>query len=174
MLVDLKTLIREIPDFPQKGILFYDITTLLKDPSGLRAVTDQLLEAVRPYEFTKVIGIESRGFIFGGPLADRLNLGLIPIRKPGKLPAETLEVSYTLEYGTNSIEIHKDAVSPGERVLIVDDLLATGGTAEAAIQLVEKLGGVVSCVAFVIELSFLNARPKFEQYPLISLLQYSE
>jgi|TARA_B100001971_G_C18264958_1_gene591130 adenine phosphoribosyltransferase len=173
MSVDLKTLIREVPDFPQKGILFYDITTLLKDPAGFQSVTDQLLEAVKPYEFSKVVGIESRGFIFGGPLADRLSLGLVPIRKPGKLPAETIETSYALEYGTNTIAIHRDAVSPGERVLIVDDLLATGGTAEAAIQLVEQLGGVVSCIAFVIELSFLNARPKFEKYPMISLLQYS-
>ena len=135
-------------------------------------MTDQLLEAVKPYEFSKVIGIESRGFIFGGPLADRMNLGLVLIRKPGKLPAETIEASYALEYGTNTIAIHKDAVSPGEKVLIVDDLLATGGTAKAAVQLVEQLGGVVACIAFVIELSFLNARSKFEKYPLVSLLQY--
>ncbi|HIC04408.1 MAG TPA: adenine phosphoribosyltransferase [Nitrospirales bacterium] len=172
MSVDLKTLIREVPDFPKPGILFYDITTLLKDAAGFRVVTDQLVEAVKLYEFSKVIGIESRGFIFGGPLADRMNLGFVPIRKPGKLPAETIEASYSLEYGTNAIVIHKDAVGPGEKVLIVDDLLATGGTAEAAIQLVEQLGGVVSCIAFVIELSFLNARPKFEKYPVISLLQY--
>ena len=172
MAVNLKTLIREVPDFPKPGILFYDITTLLKDPAGFRAVIDRLVEAVNPYQFSKVIGIESRGFIFGGPIADRMHKGLVPIRKPGKLPAETIETSYSLEYGTNTIVIHKDAVSPGEKVLIVDDLLATGGTAEAAVQLVEQLGGVVACVAFVVELTFLNARPKFEGYPIVSLLQY--
>jgi len=172
MAVDLKKMIREVPDFPKPGILFYDITTLLKDPAGFRTVTDQLIETLKPYEFSKVIGIESRGFIFGGPLADRLNLGLVPIRKPGKLPAETIEKSYSLEYGTNTIVIHKDAVQSGERVLIVDDLLATGGTSEAAVQLVEQLGGVVACIAFVVELSFLNARAKFKNYPVVSLLQY--
>ncbi len=172
MSIDLKTLIREVPDFPKPGILFYDITTLLKDPAGFRAVTDQLVEAVKPYEFSKVLGIESRGFIFGGPLADRMNLGLVLIRKPGKLPAETVEASYSLEYGTNTIAIHKDAVSPGEKVLIVDDLLATGGTAEAAVQLVEQLGGVVSCIAFVIELSFLHGFDTLEKYNRYSLVQY--
>ncbi len=172
MAVDLKKMIREVPDFPKPGILFYDITTLLKDPAGFRTVTDQLIETLKPYEFSKVIGIESRGFIFGGPLADRLNLGLVPIRKPGKLPAETIEKSYSLEYGTNTIVIHKDAVQSGERVLIVDDLLATGGTSEAAVQLVEQLGGVVACIAFVVELRFLNARAKFKNYPVVSLLQY--
>ena len=172
MSIDLKTLIREVPDFPKPGILFYDITTLLQDPAGIRATTDQLVEAVKSYEFSKVIAIESRGFIFGAPLADRLNVGLVPVRKPGKLPTEHIEASYSLEYGTNTIAIHKDAVSPGEKVLIVDDLLATGGTADAAVQLVEQLGGVVSCIAFVIELSFLNARPMFEKYSIVSLLQY--
>lgn len=172
MSVDLKKMIREVPDFPKPGILFYDITTLLKDPEGFRTVIDQLVEILTPYEFSKVIGIESRGFIFGGPLADRLNLGLVPIRKPGKLPAETIEKSYSLEYGTNTIVMHRDAVQSGERVLIIDDLLATGGTSEAAVHLVEQLGGVVACIAFVVELSFLNARGKFKNYPVVSLLQY--
>ena len=172
MLIDLKTLIRTVPDFPKKGILFYDITTLLNDPDGFRTVMDRFVEGVRPYQFSKVIGIESRGFIVGGALADRMTVGFVPVRKPGKLPAEAIEASYALEYGTNTIAMHADAVNPGEHVLVVDDLLATGGTAKAAIQLVERAGGIVSCVAVVIELLCLRARSSLEQYPVVSLLQY--
>lgn len=168
----LKKLIREVPDFPKPGILFYDITTLLKDPGGLRDVMAALRDAVADVEFDVVAGIESRGFVFGPSVAQEFGKGFVPVRKPGKLPAQTEQVEYELEYGTDSLEIHKDAVSAGTRVLIVDDLLATGGTAKAVAELVEKLGGKVAAMAFVVELDFLNGRGKLVGYQVRSLLHY--
>jgi len=169
---DFKKLIREVPDFPKPGILFYDITTLLKDPEGLRGVLEALKEAVAGIDFDLVAGIESRGFIFGPTLARDLGKGFVPVRKPGKLPAETEAVSYELEYGTDSLEIHRDAISTGTRVLVVDDLLATGGTAAAVTQLIEKLGGQVAALAFVVELDFLKGRDKLPDYQVKSLVHY--
>ncbi len=169
---ELKKLIREVPDFPKPGILFYDITTLLKDPDGLRRVSDALKDAVAGEEFDVVAGIESRGFIFAPILARKLGKGFIPVRKPGKLPAATEKVEYELEYGTDAVEVHRDAISKGTRVLVVDDLLATGGTAAAVAQLVEKLGGEVAAFAFVIELDFLKGREKLSRYRVHSLLHY--
>ncbi len=169
---ELKKLIREVPDFPKPGILFYDITTLLKDAGGLRRATEALKDAVAGETFDVVAGIESRGFIFAPVLAVELGKGFIPVRKPGKLPAATEKVEYELEYGTDAVEVHRDAVSEGTRVLIVDDLLATGGTAAAVAQLVEKLGGEVAAFAFVIELDFLKGREKLAGYRVHSLLHY--
>ena len=169
---ELRSLIREVPDFPKPGILFYDITTALKDPKGLALVADQLCEATAGLAVDLVAGIESRGFLFGPQVAQRLGTGFALMRKPGKLPAATSKVSYALEYGTNTLEIHSDAIQRGQRVLIVDDLLATGGTAEAAIQLVEELGGTVAGLSFVIELDFLNGRDKLRGYEVSSLLHY--
>ena len=169
---DLKKLIREVPDFPKPGINFYDITTLLKDPSGLEEAIDSLTELCRGLDIDTVIGVESRGFIFGAPLAYQLGVGFIPVRKPKKLPSDTVSVSYELEYGTDSLEMHKDAVGEGHNVLIVDDLLATGGTARAVVDLVEKVGGKVSALLFVVELTFLNGRAKFEGYNVKSLVSY--
>jgi len=155
---ELKKKIREIPDFPKPGILFYDITTLLKDPAGLRSVIDIFTSRYRDQRIQKVLGIESRGFILGPAVACNLNAGFVPIRKPGKLPAETLSESYELEYGTDMLEIHKDAVEPGERVLIIDDLIATGGTAAAAVRMAQQLkADIVEC-AFLVELEFLEGR----------------
>jgi adenine phosphoribosyltransferase len=171
--LDLKKLIREVPDFPKPGVLFYDITTLLKDPQGLHALIDQLAahyEAKRP---DVVVGIEARGFVFGPALAFRLGTGFVPVRKPNKLPADTIKVTYDLEYGTDSLEVHRDAIQPGQRVLISDDLLATGGTAQAAVKLVESLGGKVAGLAFVIELEFLHGRDKLNGYEVFSLLKYA-
>src|SRR5215510_14677428 len=156
----LKKLIREIPDFPKPGILFYDITTLLQDPGGLRTVIDQLTEHFRAKKIDTVIGIEARGFIFGPALAYHLGAGFVPVRKPKKLPAEVESFSYDLEYGQDTLEIHRDAVGEGSNVLIADDLLATGGTAQAVVKLVEKLGGKVVGLSFVIELEFLKGREK--------------
>ena len=170
---ELKKYIREVPDFPKPGINFYDITTLLKDAEGLELTIDSMTEQCRGMQIDTVIGIESRGFIFGAPLAYQLGTGFIPVRKPKKLPHETASVSYDLEYGTDSLEIHKDAVGEGHRVLIVDDLLATGGTARAVVNLVEGLGGKVAGVHFVIELGFLNGRSKFDGYDVKSLISYS-
>jgi len=170
---ELKKYIREVPDFPKPGINFYDITTLLKDAEGLEMTIDAMTEQCRGMLVDTVVGIESRGFIFGTPLAYQLGTGFIPVRKPKKLPHETASVSYELEYGTDSLEIHKDAVGQGHRVLIVDDLLATGGTARAVVNLVEGLGGKVAGVHFVIELGFLNGRSKFEGYDVKSLINYS-
>ncbi len=168
----LRKLIREVPDFPRAGINFYDITTLLKDPEGLEMTIDALTEQCRGMEIDTVIGVESRGFIFGTPLAYQLGTGFIPVRKPKKLPADTATVSYDLEYGTDTLEIHRDAVGEGHNVLIVDDLLATGGTARAVVDLVEGLGGKVAGLHFVIELGFLNGRAKFDGYDVKSLINY--
>lgn len=170
----LKKLIREIPDFPKPGILFYDITTLLKDGPGFRAVIDALKEHYQGSGVGTVIGIEARGFIFAPALAYALGAGFVPVRKPRKLPSDRVSVSYQLEYGTDSLEIHKDAIANGHSVLIVDDLLATGGTAEAVTRLVEQVGGKVAGAGFVIELSFLNGRRKLEGYDVFSLLKYDK
>ena len=169
---ELKAFIREIPDFPKEGIVFYDITTLLQNPLGLRRAVDQFVWLFASLEVDKVVGIESRGFLFGPVLAYNLNAGFVPVRKPGKLPWETVEQSYELEYGYDSIEMHQDAIKPGERVLIVDDLIATGGTAQAATQLVESLGGQVSGLGFLLELSFLDGRSKLEGHQVESLMSY--
>ena len=170
----LKKLVREVPDFPKKGILFYDITTLLKDKVGFAALIDALSEHYIGRDIDLILGIEARGFIFGPALAYRLNAGFVPIRKPKKLPAETVKWTYDLEYGTDTLEIHKDAVKPGQRVIIVDDLLATGGTANACLQLANSLGAKVEGLAFVVELDFLNGRKKFEGTEIFSLLHYNE
>ncbi len=172
--MDLAATIRGVPDFPIKGILFYDITTLLKDPAALKASIDQLTDHYHEAKVDKVVGIESRGFIFGLPLAYQLGAGFVPVRKPGKLPAATLSESYSLEYGTNTLEIHVDAIEKNQRVLVVDDLLATGGTAKATCNLVEKLGGEVIGLAFAIELNFLKGREKLKGYDVFSLIRYDE
>ncbi len=172
--IDLKTKIREVKDFPKKGILFYDITTMLKDKDALRVSIDEMYEKVKDKKIDKVAGIESRGFIFGVPLALKLGCGFIPIRKPSKLPAETISASYSLEYGTNTIEIHKDAIKKGENVLLVDDLLATGGTMSAAVTLVEKLGGKVVSILFLVELTFLDGRKKLLKQDVHSVLKYDK
>jgi adenine phosphoribosyltransferase len=168
----LKAKIRHVPDFPKPGILFYDITTLLADPAGLRDAIDAL---TRPYEgagIERVVGIESRGFILASVIADRLGAGFVPIRKPGKLPSTTIGECYALEYGNDTLEIHSDAVQPGQRVLIVDDVLATGGTARAAVNLVSRLGGQIHAAAFLIELGFLNGRDKLGDTVVQSVLKY--
>ncbi len=170
--MDLKRYIRNVKDFPKEGIMFRDITTLLKDPAALKKTLDELYDLTKNLDITKVVGIESRGFIFGSMLAEKLNAGFIPIRKPGKLPAEIESQSYALEYGNDTIQIHKDAIKVGERVLLHDDLLATGGTALAAANLIEKLGGEVVQISFVIELSFLNGRDKLKMYDVKSLVDY--
>ncbi len=170
---ELKKKIREIPDFPKPGILFYDVTTLLKDPEGLRAAVDVFTQRYADRGISKVLGIESRGFILGPVLAYNLNAGFVPVRKKGKLPAETLSVSYELEYGTDTLEIHKDAVEPGERILIIDDLIATGGTAAATVELARALDADLAEVAFLIELSFLNGRARIpSDLPVFSVLKY--
>ena len=172
--MDLAMTIRSVPDFPVEGILFYDITTMLKNPEAFRESIDQLVIYYQETEVDVVVGVESRGFIFGAPLAYKLGVGFVPVRKPGKLPAEKLAESYELEYGTNTLEIHKDAIEQGQKVLVVDDLLATGGTAKATCNLVEKLGGQVVGVAFVIELNFLKGREQLKGYDVFSLLSYDE
>ncbi|MFN0084124.1 MAG: adenine phosphoribosyltransferase [Blastocatellia bacterium] len=169
---ELKALIREIPDFPKPGILFYDITTLLKDAAGLRAVIDQSAAYFKGRSIDHVIGIEARGFIFAPALAYHLGAGFVPVRKPRKLPSEVESYSYDLEYGKDTLEIHKDAVGKGHNVLIADDLLATGGTAEAVVKLVERLGGNVVGLSIVIELEFLKGRDRLAGYDLFSLLKY--
>jgi len=168
----LRKLIREVPDFPKPGINFYDITTLLEDPNGLKQTIDALAAEGDAGPIDTVIGVESRGFIFATPLAYHLNAGFVPVRKPKKLPAECVSVSYDLEYGQDTLEMHKDAVGEGHRVLIVDDLLATGGTAKAVVDLVEGLGGKVAGLLFVVELNFLNGRQKFNGYDVRSLIKY--
>jgi adenine phosphoribosyltransferase len=170
---NLKKLIREVPDFPKPGINFYDITTLLKQPEGLRLTVDALSAQFRGEEQVDVVlGIEARGFIFAPALAYHLGAGFVPVRKPSKLPAETAKISYALEYGEDTLEIHRDAVEAGQRVLIADDLLATGGTAKAAVDLVEGLGGVVAGLVFVVELEFLPGREKLAGYDVRSLIKY--
>lgn len=170
----LKKLIREVPDFPKKGILFYDITTLLKDKTGLATLVDRLAEHYRNQQIDLVLGMEARGFIFAPALAYRLNAGFIPVRKPGKLPAETVKFDYSLEYGTNSLEMHKDAIRKGQRVLILDDLLATGGTAEATAKLATSVGAEIAGLGFVVELDFLKGRDKLKGYDVMSLLHYDK
>ena len=169
----LSSLIRDVPDFPKKGIIFKDITPLLKDGHALRFACDQLASHFQAQNIEQVIGIESRGFIFSPMIAYRLEAGFVPVRKKGKLPAAKTQVSYQLEYGEDSLEIHLDAVQKGTRVIIIDDLLATGGTAEAVIRLVEQLGGVVVGLAFVVELAFLKGRDRLKNYPVHSLITYS-
>jgi len=170
----LKTLIREIPDFPKPGILFYDITTLLKDKAGLRGVIDGLKEHYATAKVDLVLGIEARGFIFAPAIAYALGAGFVPVRKPKKLPAECVTVTYDLEYGSDSLQMHKDAVQPGTRVLIVDDLLATGGTAAAAVELIRSLGGTVDGAAFAVELNFLHGRKKLPGLDVFSLMSYDK
>src|SRR5262245_50390964 len=169
---DLKKMIREVPDFPKKGILFYDITTLLKDKAGFKNVIDVLTEQVRPHRPDSILGIEARGFIFAPALAYNLGAGFVPIRKPKKLPAETERISYELEYGMDTLEMHTDAIKTGMRVGIADDLLATGGTALASVRLVEKLGGKVAALTFVIELEALKGRDRLAGYNVVSLMKY--
>jgi adenine phosphoribosyltransferase len=168
----LKTKIRHVADFPKVGILFYDITTLLQDPAGLRAAIDAIAAPFKNQSIDIVVGIESRGFIFGAPVADRIGAGFAPVRKPGKLPSKTVRETYALEYGSDALEIHNDAVSAGQRVLIVDDLLATGGTARATADLVHRLGGHVHALAFLIELQALNGREKLANESVHSVLKY--
>ncbi len=170
--MDLKQHIRSVPDFPKQGILFYDITTLLRDPQGFKITVDLLSTPYIGQGIDAVIGIESRGFILGGAVAERIGAGFIPIRKPGKLPAKAIKETYDLEYGTDALEIHEDAVQKGQRVLIVDDVLATGGTAAAAGQLVKTLGGDLYGMAFLIELLFLNGKAKLAGERVFSVLQY--
>ncbi len=169
---DLSASIRSVPDFPKKGILFRDITTLLKDPAALKEALDILEARYEAVHIDKIVGIESRGFIFGAALSDRLNVGFVPVRKPGKLPAQTLKEEYELEYGRDSIEIHADAIKPGEHILIHDDLLATGGTAAATCRLVERMGGIIVGCSFLIELTFLNGRERLKGYDLFSIIHY--
>jgi len=169
---ELKRLIREVPDFPKPGILFYDITTLLKDPVGLRRAVDALADHYVGRKIDRVVGIEARGFIFAPMVAYRLNTGFVPVRKPNRLPAETARATYSLEYGKDALEIHRDAISPGQEVLIIDDLLATGGTAAAVAKLVESLGGHVAGIGFLIELEFLKGREKLREYEILSILKY--
>jgi adenine phosphoribosyltransferase len=168
----LKSKIRHVPDFPKAGILFYDVTTLLRDAAGLKLALDSLTRPFEGREIELVVGIESRGFILGAAVADRLSAGFVPVRKLGKLPAETVQASYTLEYGTDSLEMHRDAIAPGQRILIVDDLLATGGTAAATVGMVKQLGGVVEGVTFLIELVELKGRDRLAGEQVTALLQY--
>ncbi|MFA7421914.1 MAG: adenine phosphoribosyltransferase [Melioribacteraceae bacterium] len=170
--MNLEKLIRDVPNFPKEGIIFKDITTLLKDSAGLNETINALYELAKGKGITKVAGIESRGFILGGALAQKLNAGFVPIRKPKKLPAETISATYELEYGTDKIEIHKDAIVPGDKVLLHDDLLATGGTMEAAVKLIEQLGGEVVQISFIIELDFLKGKEKLAGYDVHSLIHY--
>jgi adenine phosphoribosyltransferase len=169
---DLRAKIREIPDFPKPGILFYDITTLLKDGKSFKKAIDLMLQPYKKEKIDLVVGMESRGFIFSAPMAYELGTGLVPVRKLGKLPAETLTVEYALEYGSNTLEIHRDAIEPGQRVLIVDDLLATGGTVGGTIELVERLKGRVVGLAFLVELEFLNGRARLEGRKVTSVVRY--
>ena len=168
----LKSHIRHVPDFPKPGILFYDVTTLLKDAQGFKLAIDSMSEPYHDKGITLVVGIESRGFILGAAVADRIGSGFVPVRKLGKLPAETIRASYALEYGSDSLEMHRDAIEPGQKVLVVDDLLATGGTARATVDLVRQLGGDVVGVSFLIELADLNGRARLEGEQVRAVLQY--
>lgn len=172
MAMDLAERIRDIPDFPQKGIIFKDITPLLQDAKAFRETVDRLAAPFRGKPIDLVVGMESRGFIFGAPLAYQLGAGFVPVRKLGRLPYESIRVEYSLEYGTNVLEIHRDAIGQGDKVLVVDDLLATGGTVEATIELVQRLGGDVVGVAFVVELTFLDGRTKLAGHEVVSLIKY--
>jgi adenine phosphoribosyltransferase len=174
MTIDLKDKIRTIPDFPKKGIMFKDITPILQDPKAFNYVIDRFMDHYKGKPINAVACAESRGFIFGAMLAYKLSIPFIPLRKPGKLPYKTLRQDFTTEYSTDAFEVHIDAINKGDNVLIIDDLLATGGTAKASIDLIEKLGGVVSGIAFVIELSFLKGRGKLEGYDVFSLADYKE
>lgn len=169
---DLKAHIRQIPDFPKPGILFYDITTLLQNPLAMRKAVDQFVWLFAERRIHKVVGIESRGFMFAPMVAYNLNAGFVPVRKPGKLPAERIKETYELEYGNDTLEMHRDAIQPGEHVLIVDDVVATGGTAAATGRMVEALGGVVSGFGFIIELTFLEGRKKLDPHDVTSLIRY--
>jgi adenine phosphoribosyltransferase len=173
MAQDLKKLIRSVKDYPKKGVVFRDITTLLKNGKAFKKAVDQLYKKYEGKKIDLVVAVESRGFILGGALANRLGVGFVPVRKFGKLPADRIEQKYDLEYGTDSLEIHKDAVKKGQKVLIVDDLLATGGTLQAACKLVEKLGGKVVGILVLIELSFLKGREKLQNFELFSLIKYA-
>jgi adenine phosphoribosyltransferase len=168
----LKMLIRDVPDFPKEGIIFKDITPMIGDPEGLTSALDLLARPFKDKGITSVAGMESRGFIFGVPVAERLGVGFVPVRKPGKLPCDTVTAEYELEYGTDCLEMHKDAVGTGDRVLVVDDLLATGGTAEATVRLVRETGAEVAGVVFVMELGFLNGREKLPDLEVVSLILY--
>ena len=168
----MKQRIRHVPDFPKPGILFYDVTTLMKDPHGFRMAVDAMADPHRDAKLDVIVGIESRGFIFGSAIADRLKTGFVPVRKLGKLPSKTRRATYALEYGTDSLEIHEDAVLRGQRVLIVDDLLATGGTMRAGCRLIEKTGGKVMGCAFLVELTFLGGRERLQPFEVFSLIQY--
>ncbi len=170
--LDLRALIRDIPNFPEPGIIFRDITPLLREPGALGVATDRLLEAVKPYSFDVIVAMESRGFIFAAPMATRLGVGLVPVRKPGKLPHEVSSVEYALEYGIDALEVHRDALRGGARVLVHDDLLATGGTARALCDLVEGAGAEVVACSFVIELAFLGGRDRLRPYDVYSLISY--
>ncbi len=170
--MDIKSLIRNIPDFPKPGIMFRDITTLLQNPDGLRDAIDQMAAVCAPLQPDYILGMESRGFIFGTPLAYKLGLGFIPVRKPGKLPAAVYSVEYELEYGTDGLEMHQDALKPGDRVLIVDDLIATGGTAQAAATMVQQAGAELVGFCFVVELLALGGREKLPKVPIISMVEY--
>jgi adenine phosphoribosyltransferase len=171
---ELKKLVRTVPDFPKPGILFYDITTLLKDKTGFAQMIDALASHYLEQKIDLVLGIEARGFIFGPALAYRLNAGFVPVRKPHKLPAPVARVTYDLEYGTDTLEIHRDAIEPGQTVVLVDDLLATGGTMEATVKLVKQLGGKIAGLAFAVELDFLKGRDRFKGLDVFSLLHYDE
>jgi adenine phosphoribosyltransferase len=171
-MIDLASRIRDVPDFPQKGILFKDITTLLKDGPAFKAAIDQMTSHVNGWEFDLVVGMESRGFIFAAPIAYNLGVGFVPVRKLGKLPFETISAEYALEYGSNTLELHTDAIIEGQKVLVVDDLLATGGTVGATIDLVERLGGEVIGTSFLVELTFLNGRHRLEGYRVTTLISY--
>jgi adenine phosphoribosyltransferase len=168
----LRAKIREVPDFPKPGILFYDITTLLKEADAFRDVIDEMADQVKDARIDLVVGMESRGFIFSAPLAYKLGAGFVPVRKLGKLPAETIEVEYSLEYGTATLEVHRDAITRGQRVLIVDDLLATGGTVMGTIELVRRLGGEIAGLSFMVELTALKGREKLGEYTINTLLAY--
>jgi len=170
--MELKTLIRDVKDFPKEGIIFKDITTVLQDPKGLRMAVDAFEVALKDVEFEYIVGPEARGFIFGVPLAYNMNKGFVPVRKAGKLPYATKSLSYDLEYGSATIEMHVDAIKPGDRVVIVDDLLATGGTSRAMTQLIEALGGVVVKMVYLIELEFLDGRKKLDEYDIEAIIQY--
>ena len=172
-MIDLKEKIRNIPDFPVKGIQFKDITTLLKDKEAFKCSIDEITRHCSKYQIDYIAGIEARGFIIGAPVAYQLGIGFLPVRKPEKLPSEVEKISYELEYGENTLEIHKDAIDKGDKIMVIDDLLATGGTTAAVFKLIEKLGGKVIGASFIVELAFLNPREKLEGYDIFSLVQYN-